>query len=114
MRMRTNQVSVVAATICLIAIDASFSRGQEPATVDRQIQFALDIQPIFETHCFACHGPDRQESNFRLDVKSSALGIADFGDPPIVPGNADESPLLQFVGGNGDLAMPPEGEGRAP
>lgn len=114
MRCRPNHVAVSLTAICLMAIGPRVGNGQAPDSVgaDRQIQFERDVQPIFEIHCYACHGPDRQESNFRLDLKHVALGTADFGEPPIVPGKANESPLMQFVEGNGELVMPPEGEER--
>lgn len=76
------------------------------------VDFERDVQPIFAAHCHACHGPEKQESNFRLDVKSRALGTADFGDPPIIPGNSAGSPLIEFVSGDDpDFLMPPEGAG---
>jgi hypothetical protein len=86
---------------------------QEPLRPVRQdrIDFGEDVRPIFEQHCYGCHGPVKQESGFRLDIRSRALGTADIGQPPIVPGNASHSPLIQFVAGTGDLVMPPEGSG---
>ena len=37
------------------------------------IQFNRDIFPILQSHCFRCHGPDRQESKVRLDNLSINL-----------------------------------------
>ncbi|MDC0935967.1 DUF1553 domain-containing protein [Pirellulales bacterium] len=77
------------------------------------VDFAGQVQPIFAAHCYACHGPDKQESNFRLDVRATALGKADSGPPPIVPGKSDASPLIRFVSGaDEDHVMPPPGEGK--
>ena len=63
-------------------------------------------------HCYPCHGPQKQESGFRLDRKSAALGVADQGESPIVSGKSAESPLVRFVSGfNPDTLMPPKGKG---
>ncbi|MCH7725053.1 MAG: PSD1 domain-containing protein [Planctomycetes bacterium] len=78
-----------------------------------QIDFARDVQPLFAKHCFRCHGPKKQESNYRLDVRSAALSKADFGELSILPGKSAESPLVQFVSGTheDEIVMPPEDEG---
>jgi hypothetical protein len=39
--------------------DADLSAGQ-------RIDFAHDVLPILVTHCHACRGPEKQQSNFRL------------------------------------------------
>ena len=78
----------------------------------KSIDFARDVQPILESHCYSCHGPNKQESNFRLDVKVRALGQGDFGEKAIVPGDSQASPLINYVSKDPDLQMPPEGEGK--
>jgi mono/diheme cytochrome c family protein len=83
-----------------------------PLPVDRKIDFVKDIQPIFAQHCYACHGPEKQESGFRLDVRKRALAGGDYG-PAIVKDHSAKSPLLLRVAGVGeDERMPPEGEGK--
>ena len=42
-----------------------------PAAV--QIDFARDVAPLFAKHCQRCHGPKKQESGYRLDVRAAAL-----------------------------------------
>ena len=44
-----------------------------PPVLDRKIDYASDVAPIFEKHCVDCHGVDVQESNLRVDVKASLL-----------------------------------------
>lgn len=95
----------------LLAPVVAVQAKQESSTPDAKVDFGRDILPILETHCFVCHGPEKQESNYRLDIKSRALGTADYGDPPIVPGNSAESPLIEFVAGDGDMRMPPVDSG---
>lgn len=62
------------------------------------VDFVRDVQPVFQAHCYQCHGPERQEAAFRLDHKPSALKGGDLG-AAIVPGKADESLLIRAVSG---------------
>lgn len=75
------------------------------------LEYQRDVKPIFQKHCFSCHGEKKQEASLRLDLKSSILkGGGSYG-PSIIPGNAKESPLIQFVKGDDeDTRMPPEGK----
>ena len=85
------------------------AQGDE-ANSRRRVDFLRDVRPIFEAHCFRCHGPDKQQSNYRLDSKTVALKGGDYGDPPILPGKSNESPLIGYLSGKGELKMPPQGE----
>ncbi len=85
-------------------------RGELPAAASRPIDFVKDIQPIFATHCYECHGGKRQKNNLRLDNKASALKGGDFG-PEWIAGNSAGSHLIQLVAGLvEDKIMPAKGE----
>lgn len=78
-----------------------------------EVDFVEEVRPIFEKHCYSCHGEEKQKSGLRLDVKSAAFRGGDNHGPDIVPGKSDESPLIQFVvTDDEDLLMPPPGKGR--
>ena len=64
--------------MALAALGASPARA---ATVD----FAKEIQPVFEANCVKCHGPARSENGLRLDLKTEALKGGDHG-PAFVAG----------------------------
>ncbi len=71
--------------------------------------FAKDVRPIFERSCFRCHGPDKQKSGYRLDIRETALKGGDTGKPAIIPHNAKSSPLIRYVSGLDDeIFMPPK------
>lgn len=81
-----------------------------PPPAQRPIDFAKDIWPIFTRSCHGCHGPQRSEAGFRLDVKEAALRGGDLG-PAIVPGQSAESLLIRFVSGvEPGKVMPKKGE----
>ncbi|MFI4861154.1 MAG: PSD1 and planctomycete cytochrome C domain-containing protein [Phycisphaerales bacterium JB063] len=69
----------------------------QPAEVE--VDFVRDIQPIFEAHCYSCHGPDRQRGGLRLDQRANTLRGGDSGEPGIVPGDSTASFLLHTLTG---------------
>ncbi len=81
-------------------------------TIAQAVDFARDVEPLFRAHCHECHGPDKQKSNLRLDLRSAAMKGGDEG-PVILPGKAAESRLLKLVRlPKGDKKrMPPKGAG---
>ena len=80
--------------------------AQAPAKID----FVRDVQPIFKTSCYGCHGATVQMNGFRLDRRSAAMKggtIAMIG-----PGNSEGSRLyLKLIGnhfGPQMLLRPPQ------
>jgi mono/diheme cytochrome c family protein len=83
-----------------------------PPPATKQVEFARDIQPIFARACYACHGPTKQRSGFRLDRKAAALKGGDLGRA-IIPGKSADSPLIRYIAGlDRQIAMPPKKEDR--
>ena len=75
------------------------------------IDFVHQVRPIFEKHCYSCHGAEKQKGGLRLDVRSAALKGGEEHAPNILPGNPKQSSLLTAVAGiDEDLKMPPKGE----
>src|SRR4051794_37877209 len=90
--------------IVIVAQPRPALQGQ-PAHVD----FVRDVRPIFEAHCFECHGPSQQMSGYRLDRRRDAMRISD-GGTVIGPGNSAGSRLyLRITGAGYGAAMPPTG-----
>lgn len=76
-----------------------------------QVDFAHDVQPIFASRCYVCHGDKKQKSDFRLDDRSVVMHGGESGKPAVVPGKSGESALMQrVVSTNPDDMMPPKGE----
>ena len=72
--------------------------------------FSRDIEPLFRTRCYSCHGEKVQMRKFRLDRRSDALRGGESGVPAIVPGNSAQSLLVRYVtGGDPAVVMPPAG-----
>ncbi|MDX1928176.1 MAG: PSD1 and planctomycete cytochrome C domain-containing protein [Pirellulaceae bacterium] len=92
------------------SIDTTCFAGDELDDKTRPISFVEDVQPILKAACIKCHGPLRQEGEYRLDVREVALtGGANYA-PNIIPNNAADSPLMHFVTGQvDDMLMPAKG-----
>jgi len=81
-----------------------------PPAVDRDVDFARDVKPLFAKFCLNCHGSKKQEAGFRLDDKDAALAGGDTGES-ILPENSAESLLIRYVSGiDENIVMPPEGD----
>src|SRR6266850_708684 len=46
--------------------DAASKKAALPPPAAKQIDFVKDVQPIFAGNCLGCHGPKKQEAEFRL------------------------------------------------
>ncbi len=81
-----------------------------PAPATRPVDFGRDIQPLFAQHCYKCHGPDKQLSGLRLDLKKAALEGGDSGKVVEIKRSAN-STLVEYIAGiDPERIMPPKGE----
>ena len=83
-----------------------------PAAADDDLQFfETRIRPVLVQHCDRCHSADAKElqGGLRLDLKAGWQQGGDSGEPAIVPGDPEGSPLLKAVRhAEGVEAMPPK------
>ncbi len=82
-------------------------RGSRPEVQgSSSIDFVRDIQPIFQTHCYECHGATKHKNGLRLDRRAVALKGGDTG-PAVVPGNSEQSLIVRrLLGLDGEDQMP--------
>ncbi|MFM7260113.1 MAG: c-type cytochrome domain-containing protein, partial [bacterium] len=75
------------------------------------VDFVRDIAPILAARCIGCHGPEKERSGYRLDVRAIALAGGELSAPNIVPGDAAGSALIRYISGaDPEIEMPPRGE----
>lgn len=90
---------------CLIAI------GLVAAPMLRSADFEKQIEPIFESRCMECHGPEKQKGQFRVDRLASLLKGGDSGEAAVIVGKPEESFLIKAIKHDEpDYEMPPKGE----
>jgi hypothetical protein len=97
--------SIPPARLAGLTLLAGLASTAQAAALD----FIHDIRPLLERHCYACHSGEQAKSGLRLDVKAAAFKGGDGWGPAILPGRADESPIVRFARGDEpDLRMPPK------
>jgi ankyrin repeat protein len=89
----------------LIAVCCGILNAETPAKVD----FRRDVQPIFKSNCYGCHGPKQQMNNFRLDRRREALRGGTIA--VIAPGSSQSSHLYLRLVSQDRIGspMPPTG-----
>jgi mono/diheme cytochrome c family protein len=109
--LRVRRFFLVAAVCSLAAAVHGEEKPLPPAATD-PVDFARDIQPIFQNSCLRCHGPVKSKSHFRLDNGPSALAGGDKNTNDIVPGHSSQSLLIHYTAyAVADMEMPPVGKG---
>jgi mono/diheme cytochrome c family protein len=71
----------------------------------KTVGFSRDIQPIFNSYCVACHGPDMQQKGLRLDSADAVLKGSTTGKV-VVPADSSGSPLIRRLLGQDKPQMP--------
>ncbi len=75
------------------------------------VDFVRDVRPIFQHHCYSCHGEKKQKSGLRLDIKSLAFKGGDKHAPDIIASKPKDSPRIHFITTDDeDKLMPPKGK----
>ncbi len=82
-----------------------------PSGPGGEVEFSRDIRPVLERSCVACHSGERAKGGFQVVSREALLKGGKRGEPAVVPGKADVSPLLRCVSDQvEDLEMPPLGK----
>jgi len=82
-----------------------------PPPARQSTDFVRDVEPLFRQRCSECHGPNKQESSFRVDRRALLLHGGDSGEPAVVPGHSDQGNLIKYVAHlDPDTFMPPQGK----
>src|SRR4051794_11741560 len=106
--MTTLKRAVVAGGAALLLGGSVFVRAQPQSTAApaQPIDFDRDIQPIFKTYCYECHGPRKARARLRLHAPEFIRKGGESG-PVISPGRSSDSLLMHRVLGlHGDDRMP--------
>lgn len=104
---------------CLFALVAMTSSLASPLYVlaennpqtEPERHFTERVLPVLQAKCFACHGddPKKLKGGLNLRTRAGALRGGDSGNPSLVPGQPEKSPLYVAVTRtDADLKMPPK------
>ena len=91
-----------------LLLPACFCAALSAAPVD----FSKQVQPILESACVHCHGPDKDKGDVRVDSKDAAFAGNENG-PGITAGAPDKSAIYAtlILHEDDDMVMPPSKEG---
>ncbi len=76
-----------------------------------QVDFMTQVKPLLEGTCIHCHGPEKQEGEYRMDTMEAALkGGDNFPKETIIPGDSNKSAVYWMTTEPSDSAdvMPPK------
>jgi len=106
---RRHVASALLFGLSLIALGSTDSAAAEPsdeADAGRKPSYHADIVPLVNRHCLDCHDADQADGGFRVDTYRNLLKGGDEAGPTVVPGKADESPLVEYLTGKRTPRMP--------
>jgi mono/diheme cytochrome c family protein len=85
-------------TACGTSQQAPASAGGNTASgaASAQVGFSRDVLPLLQSRCAGCHGGSQGRAGFSVDSYSTVMAGSANG-PVIVPGNPDNSKLIQLV-----------------
>ena len=95
--------------LVVLAMAQARGDGEEAPSVEDLEFFEAKIRPILVDRCISCHGPEKQKSGLRLDLREAALKGGSFG-PAVVPGDPSTSTMIDALSYEGDVSMPPKGK----
>ncbi len=105
--------SLAAASFLAVSASAKLPpelAAQLPPAATRPVDFAKDIQPIFEASCVQCHARGKNKGNFSLETKKDFLIGGDNG-APAVAGKSGESIVVELISGlDPESVMPKKGK----
>ncbi len=84
-------------------LQARSAPAGEPA---RKVDYLRQVKPLLARHCVSCHGPEKPRGGLRLDTAAAALKGGK-GGASVIPHQAEESPLLLAVLGEGEMERMP-------
>ncbi len=77
---------------------------------DTSISYYRQIRPIFQVHCQGCHQPAKAGGDYVMTTFDRLLRGGESETPAIVPGEVDESYLLELITPDGGEAQMPQGK----
>ncbi len=98
--------ALVAASLAELSPD---DQAKLPPPAQRTVDFAKDIQPMFEAACVKCHAKGKDKGGFSLETRDVFLKGGDTG-PGAVLGKSAASYIVELVSGiDPDEVMPKKG-----
>ncbi len=93
-------------SLILLGFVAGMAMEPGVAAAADKLTYHANIVPLVNRHCLDCHDADQADGGFRVDTYQQLLKGGDEAGPAVVPGKADESPLVEYLTGKRTPRMP--------
>ncbi|MEL7496338.1 MAG: DUF1549 domain-containing protein [Planctomycetota bacterium] len=101
----------LAALMVVGSISCCGTATAQSVDANETISFAKHVRPILAAKCFGCHQGNINRGDYVMTQFESLLAGGESGEAAIVPGQPDESRLLDLIATHdGKAEMPPEGD----
>ncbi len=84
-----------------------YSAEEPKISAEDEAFFEKQVRPVLVARCFECHGASQQKGSVRLDSRAESLKTTD-GGTIVVPGKPEESRLIDVIGYEDAIRMPPK------
>lgn len=90
--------------VILFVVSSAAAQQPDAKALDH---FEKNIRPLLVEKCYSCHGDTKTKGGLSLTSRETILKGGERG-PALTPGKPSESLLIQAIGHDGDLKMPPK------
>ncbi len=84
------RLTIAIILIFVVGLVFYFNTASEPP-----IDYSTQVKPIINKNCITCHGGVKKNGGFSLLFQEEAMANTDAGHPAIIPGDPENSPLIQ-------------------
>ncbi|MAB61269.1 MAG: hypothetical protein CMO46_12150, partial [Verrucomicrobiales bacterium] len=94
-------------TVFTLSAIANQMVSSEEENEVKAISFYKDIRPIFQANCQGCHQPSKAKGKYIMTDFKKLVNGGDSGDPAIIPGDPENSYLVEVITPiDGEAEMP--------
>ncbi len=107
--MKTTPNMLPVLFVLALSVNQSFAFSQEERSAELDRHFTLQVLPVLDTKCFACHGdnPADMKGELNLTSRDAMLVGGESGEPSVIVGKPEESVLVDAIEWDG-YEMPPK------
>ena len=108
MSFKTTSRALIATLTLSLGLPISLGFADEAA----EREFTLKVLPLLKDKCLGCHGGDADDikGEFSVITRDDLLRGGESEEPAIVPGEAEQSLMIQSIRYGGDYEMRPKGK----
>ena len=89
-----------------VGTEPSAKTRHQPAADTEKSDFKKLVKPVLDAHCISCHGGRVAKSGLNLTSETSTFEGGVRSGAVVLPANATESPLIEFLRGTREPRMP--------